>query len=118
MRQQSIFTTEPVEPTRHDSVFPVDTTDTGSRPEPGREGTTGVNPVLDAHAPFDRRFDAATTVLSLAPTTLDFGTPTVTQMRIESAAEDATGEPEPVVEAARALLVDVVADPSAYPVQF
>ena len=118
MRQQSIFTTEPIEPARHDSVFATDTDGARTRPASGREGGTGVNPVLNAHEPFDRRFDAATTVLSLEPSTLDFATPTVTQMRIESAAEAATGEPDAVVEAARELLVDVVSDPSDYPVQF
>jgi hypothetical protein len=76
-----------------------------------------VNPVLDQHAPFDRRFDAATAALGLAPTTLDFETPTVTGMRIESAAREATGETEAVVEAAREFLVGVVSEPSAYPLE-
>lgn len=117
MRQESIFTTEPVEPVEQDSVFAGDAARDRSDPVPGREGTSGVNPVLDREATFARRFDAATTVLGLDPGTLDLGTPTVTRMRVESAAEDATGEPEAVVAAARELLLDVVREPSSYPVQ-
>lgn len=117
MRQESIFTTEPVEPARRDSVFAADPDATRTRAETAREGGTDVDPVLDNTAPFARRFDAATTVLELEPTTLDFETPTVTQMRVESAAGEATGEPEAVVEAAREFLVDVVCEPSAYPLE-
>lgn len=116
MRQESIFTTEPVEPVPRDSIFATDSD--GGRARAGREGGAEVHPVLDSHAPFDRRFDAATTVLGLQPRTLDFGTPTVTRMRIESAADEATGEREAVVDAARGFLVDVVAEPASYPLQF
>ena len=115
MRQESIFTTDPVEPVRRDSVFVSDPEAARTSPDSGREGGTGVNPVLDATAPFDRRFDAATTVLGLEAATLDFGTPTVTEMRIESAAHAATGEPGAVVEAAREFLIAVARDPSEYP---
>ncbi|WP_256301241.1 hypothetical protein [Haloarchaeobius salinus] len=118
MCQESIFTTEPVDPVRRDSVFPSDPDATRPRPASGRDGGTDVNPVLDHSAPFERRFDAATTVLGLEPTTLDFCTPTVTRMRVESAAEDATGESDAVVDAARELLVDVAREPSDYPLQF
>ncbi|WP_257297769.1 hypothetical protein [Haloarchaeobius sp. FL176] len=115
MGQESIFTTESVEPTQRDSVF-ASTPDAAHR-DPEREGGRDVNPLLDQHAPFDRRFDAATTALGLAPSTLDFERPTVTRMRIESAAGEATGETEAVVEAAREFLVGVVAEPSAYPLE-
>lgn len=118
MRQESIFTTEPVEPVERDSVFASDGTPGRTGPAQGRRGTSGPNPVLDRDAPFPRRFDAATTVLGLDPRTLDLGTPTVTRMRVDSAADDATGETEAVVAAARDLLLDVLREPSAYPVQF
>lgn len=113
MSQESIFTSEPVEPRRRDSVF-GEPAEGGDRPD-GRDGGTGVDPVLDRGAPFETRFRAAAAALDLDPTTLDFTTPTVTRMRVESAAEDATGRPRAVVEAARALLVDVAAEPAAYP---
>jgi hypothetical protein len=118
MGQESIFTTESVEPAQRDSVF-ASTPDTARTDrEHGREGGTDVNPVLDQHAPFVQRYDAATTALGLAPSTLDFETPTVTRMRIESAASEATGETEAVIEAAREFLVDVVSEPSACPLEF